>query len=471
MTPAPKSTTSTRKRKYKPRREDELNNLVQNFGRSSDWGVQFPTPNSTALDVLLLGTCPYTLISSGKGTFASRCPVQSFYFVTYTGGFYSFSSRTTEVNPCSRDPPKSLHDWKQTFFYICCGIIPLDMHYRAESEGVPRVNVSIGFADQEWYKVLSRKVTPIIQLEERALVAASMSMLWAPRDPRGFSIYGYQGKGIIVIDSFFGFPPLFCYMPLHALFVCLSAGYNLMNVFDSKAGGAMVIVVLPEGRPLLVDHIKDNFLHPTSESMAAYANAMLGEDGMDDTDVDYVPAREEVIVLSREGSDESHEGLIRRSTRAGLPQGTVNEPVDDVETPVDTAEQLETRKKKRGDKPEKKKVEEPVSEAPRKTPSNLSFLDYVVVSDTLSSLDARVNRSERDPDDDATLTEIAKKEKLLEDKKKELDAQAVAALAEEKSKLQKETTTAPSESEIDLGVFSVKPGNLLEKMYNSGSDS
>ncbi|KAM0020385.1 hypothetical protein Hdeb2414_s0025g00666571 [Helianthus debilis subsp. tardiflorus] len=222
-----------------------------------------------------------------------------------------------------------------------------------------------------------------------------------------------------------------------------------MNVFDSKVGGAMVIAVLPEGRPLWVDQIKDNFLHPTSESMAAYANAMLGEDGMDDTDVDSVPAREEAIVLSSESSDESHEGLIRRSTRAGPPQGTVNEPVDDVETPVDTAEQLETRKKKIGDKPEKKKAEELVSEAPH----------------------AGVKRSERDPDDDATLTEIAKKKKLLEDKKKELDAQAAAALAEKKSKLQKETATAPSESEIDLGVFSVKPGNLLEKMYKSGSGS
>ncbi|MFS7991977.1 hypothetical protein Hanom_Chr12g01076941 [Helianthus anomalus] len=191
---------------------------------------------------------------------------------------------------------------------------------------------------------------------------------------------------------------------------------------------------------------------------------------MDDTDVNYVPAREEVIVLSNEGSDESHEGLIHRSTCAGPPQGTVNEPVnepvDDVETPVDTAEQLETRKKKRGDKPEKKKAEEPVSEAPRKTPSNLSFLDYVVVSNTLSGLDGGVKRSERDPDDDATLTEIAKKEKLLEDKKKELDARAAAALAEKKSKLQKETATAPSESEIDLGVFSVKLGNLLEKMFS-----
>ncbi|MFS7991978.1 hypothetical protein Hanom_Chr12g01076951 [Helianthus anomalus] len=143
-------------------------------------------------------------------------------------------SRTTGVNPCSRDPSKSLHDWKQKFFCIRRGMIPLDMHYRAESEGVPRVNVSIDFADQEWYKVLTRKVTPIVQLEEKALVAAGMSMLWAPRDPRGFSIYGYQGKG-----------------------------YSLMNVFDSKAGGAMVIDVLPEGRPLWVDHIKDNFLHPT----------------------------------------------------------------------------------------------------------------------------------------------------------------------------------------------------------------
>ncbi|MFS7977026.1 hypothetical protein Hanom_Chr10g00899381 [Helianthus anomalus] len=53
--------TATRKRKYKPKnppgpsqevikwKEEELNNLVQNFGFSSDWGVQFPTPNSTAL--------------------------------------------------------------------------------------------------------------------------------------------------------------------------------------------------------------------------------------------------------------------------------------------------------------------------------------------------------------------------------------------------------------------------------------
>ncbi|MFS7930752.1 hypothetical protein Hanom_Chr04g00347971 [Helianthus anomalus] len=58
-----------------------------------------------------------------------------------------------------------------------------------------------------------------------------------------------------------------------------------------------------------------------------------------------------------------------------------------------------------------------------------------------------------------------KRKKTLEDKKRELDEQAVAALAAKKSKLQKETPPAPSESEIDMGVFSVKHGNLLEKIY------
>ncbi|MFS7967838.1 hypothetical protein Hanom_Chr09g00790441 [Helianthus anomalus] len=84
-----------------------------------------------------------------------------FYFVSYTGGFYSFNSRTSGVSPCSTNPPKSLHDWKQKFFYVHCGVIPIDMHYRDESEGVPHVNVSADFTEQEWYKVLTRKVTSI----------------------------------------------------------------------------------------------------------------------------------------------------------------------------------------------------------------------------------------------------------------------------------------------------------------------
>ncbi|KAJ0703892.1 hypothetical protein HanPI659440_Chr14g0556521 [Helianthus annuus] len=261
----------------------------------------------------------------------------TFYFVTYTGGFYSFNSRTGGIKPCSRDPPKSLHDWKQKFFYICRGVIPIDMHYRPGSEGIPRVN-----------------------FEEIALVAAGMSMLWAPQNPRGFPVYGYKGK----------------------------AGYNLMNIFYSKAGGAMVVAALPEGRPLWLDQIRDNFLYPSNESLATYANTILGDDGEDDIDFDVNPTREEPILLSSEESDDASFHLIRRSSR-------------------------------------------------------------------------------RDPDDDATLTELVKKRKILEDKKRELDAQAAAALSQKKSKLMKESTAAPSESEIDFGVFSEKTGNRLEKIFKS----
>ncbi|KAM0001511.1 hypothetical protein Hdeb2414_s0002g00070381 [Helianthus debilis subsp. tardiflorus] len=55
--------------------------------------------------------------------------------------------------------------------------------------------------------------------------------------------------------------------------------------------------------------------------------------------------------------------------------------------------------------------------------------------------------------------------KALEDKKRKLDEQAAAILASKKAKLHKETPPAPSESEIDLGVFSGNRGNLLEEIY------
>ncbi|KAJ0591910.1 hypothetical protein HanHA300_Chr03g0078771 [Helianthus annuus] len=495
----------SRKRKYKPRnppgpdrakinwKEEEFQNLVRDMGFRSEWGAQFPTPNSTALDAPP-GYIALYVAYFREGNF--RLPMTKFtgevltnyglhisqinalglprithfeficranrieltfemfnvfYFVSYTGGFYSFNSRTGGVSPCSTNLPKSLHDWKHKFFYIHRGVIPIDMHYREGSEGVPRVNVSIDFAQQKWYKVLTRKVTSITQLEERVLVAAGMSMLWGPQNPRGVPVYGYQGK----------------------------VGYSLMNVLDPNAGGAMVVAYLPEGRPVWLDQIRDYFLHPTSESLAAYANTVLGEDGGDDLDHALSPTREEVIVLSSEGSDRSREGLIPRSPRAGPSQGAVNEPVnepagDDVDVPADAAEQVESRKKKKADtseKKKKKKVEEPVTRAPRKQPSNFSLLDYVVVSDTLSGLDAGDKHAARDPDDDATLTEIVKRKKGLEDKKRELDEQATAALAEKKSRSQKETTAAPSESEVDLGVFSAKSRNLLEKIYKSASGS
>ncbi|MFS7999970.1 hypothetical protein Hanom_Chr12g01172891 [Helianthus anomalus] len=168
-----------------------------------------------------------------------------------------------------------------------------------------------------------------------AFVGAGMSMLWVPKNPRGVPVYGYDGK----------------------------VGYSLLNVLDPKAAGAMIEAVFAEGKMVWLDQIRDRFLYPSSDSFAAYANTILGENDGDELDDTVGLTREKVIVLSSEGSDKSREGLIPRSLRAGPAQGVVNEPMNeavdvDVDRPVETAEQLETRKKKKVDMSEKKKVEE-----------------------------------------------------------------------------------------------------------------
>ncbi|KAL9993777.1 hypothetical protein Hdeb2414_s0986g00970981 [Helianthus debilis subsp. tardiflorus] len=294
-----------------------------------------------------------------------------FYTVLYTSGFYSFSARTGVALVCYV-PLKSLHDWKQKFFYIRRGVIPVDMHYRSMDE----------------------------------------------------------------------------------------VGYTLLNVLDTKVGGAMVEVIQkPEKRPWL-DQIGGRFLHPTNESFIAYANTALGEDREDDEDDAFDFIREEVIVLSSDGSGRSFEGLTSCSLCAGPAQGVVHEPVnepvdDDVEIPVETAEQLETRRKTKAGKPEGKgkRAEEIATETPRKRLHTLRVLDYVVVSDTLSGLGAGEKRPGSDPEDCATLTEMMQK-RAFEDKKRKLDEQAAAILASKKIKLQKEDPPAPSESGVDMGVFS-----------------
>ncbi|MFS7946029.1 hypothetical protein Hanom_Chr06g00531211 [Helianthus anomalus] len=247
---------------------------------------------------------------------------------------------------------------------------------------------------------------------KRALVAAGMSMLWAPQNSRAYPVYGYRGKG-----------------------------YRLMNLFDPNVGGAMVVAALPEGQPSWVDQIRDNFLHPSSESMVTYANTVLGDDGEDETDVDTAPTREELILLSSEESASSYQDLINRSSHAGPQRGASREPVGEgVSNPVvdpqaAAAKQTETKKKKKGERTEEKRL--------RSIPS-------------------------REPDDDATLTEMMKKRRVLEDKKCELDAQAAAMLSEKKSKFMGQAA-APFESEIDLGVFSKKSGNHLEKISKASS--
>ncbi|KAL9991767.1 hypothetical protein Hdeb2414_s1257g00999881 [Helianthus debilis subsp. tardiflorus] len=199
-----------------------------------------------------------------------------------------------------------------------------------------------------------------------------------------------------------------------------------------------------------VDQIRDNFLHPSSESMATYANTVLGDDGEDETDVDPAPTREEPILLSSEESTGSYQDLIHRSMRAGPQRGAIRDPAGEgVATPVvdpqaSAVKQTETRKKKKEERTEEKRLR--------------SLL--------LKRL-AGVKRASFDPDDDATMTEMMKKRKILEDKKRELDAQAAVVLLSEKKSKFIGTTVAPSKSEIDLGVFRNKSSNRLEKIFKA----
>ncbi|KAM0019875.1 hypothetical protein Hdeb2414_s0025g00660851 [Helianthus debilis subsp. tardiflorus] len=253
-----------------------------------------------------------------------------------------------------------------------------------------------------------------------------------------------------------------------SLLYCL--GYSLLNALDPKAAGAMVEAIQADGSPTWLDQIRGRFLHPTDESLSRYADEVLGEDVLDDfADSD----REQVIILSSGSSGRDVEGLTSRSTRAGTVPGGIAEPVhevvgdeDDAEASVDPSAQLETRKKARTDKSGKRegRSEGGAAGSSRKRSSTLPYLDYVVVSDTLSGLGPGEVRQGSDPDDTATLTEHMK-EKALADHKRRLDEQAAALLAAKRAKLQKDAPPAPSESEVDLGVFSGGRGNLLEEIY------
>ncbi|KAJ0743749.1 hypothetical protein HanPI659440_Chr10g0379521 [Helianthus annuus] len=204
--------------------------------------------------------------------------------------------------------------------------------------------------------------------------------------------------------------------------------------------------------------------------MNTYNNTILGV-VEDETDADTIPTREELILLSSEESTGSSHDLIHCSSRAGPQQRPVQEPTgDDVSTShaadptTIAAEQKEARRKKHEEKKAEKEktAEEPASAPTRNRSSTIKLLDYVVVSDSLSDLDAGVKQSASAQDDKATLTEmLAKKQKILADKKHELDEQPALALSEKKLKMGE--TFASSESEVDLGVFAKKPGNLLEK--------
>ncbi|KAJ0491851.1 hypothetical protein HanIR_Chr12g0568361 [Helianthus annuus] len=477
-------------------KEEEYHNLVRGHNFRPEWGARYPPSGSTALDappgfITLYAAffregnfrLPITKfvagVLRGYGLHISQINAiglprithfefvcrsyrveptfqmfNTFYSVTYSSGFYSFQARTGVVPVCSA-PIKGIHDWKQKFFYIRRGVIPSEMTYRQVDQGIPRVEPLENFAAQEWYGRITAKATAISQLDEMALVGAGMSMLWVPKHPLGQPVYSHKGK---------------CMIPSYFV-----VGYSLLNALDPKAAGAMVEAIQADGNPTWLDQIQDRFLHPTEQSLNRYAAEVLGEDVLGD----FVNSdQEDVIVVSSGSSGRSGGDLTSRSARAGTVPGGNAEPVhevvgdddDDVEASIDPSAQLETRKKARIDRSGRKGegVEGGAAGSSRKRPSILSYLDYVVVSDTLSGLGPGEVRQGSDLDDKATLTEHMKK-KALDDHKRHLDEQAAALLAAKRAKLQKDAPPAPSESEVDLGVFSGGRGNLLEKIFEASA--
>ncbi|KAJ0834932.1 hypothetical protein HanRHA438_Chr16g0749291 [Helianthus annuus] len=469
-------------------KEEEFQMLVRGHNFRPEWGDRYPPSGSTALDappgfITLYAAffregnfrLPITKFTAavlrGYGLHISQINAiglprithfefvcrsyrveptfemfNAIYSVSYASGFYSFQARMGVARVCSV-PIKGIHDWKQKFFYIRRGVIPTDMSYRQVGQGVPKVDVLPDYAAQEWYGKITAKPTAISQLDEMALVGAGMSLLWVPKHPLGQPAYSHKGKCIV-----------------------LSFGYSLLNALDPKSAGAMVEAIQADGNPTWLEQIRDRFLHPTDASLSRYADEVLGEDDWDDF-VD--SGREEVIILSSGSSDRDVEDLISHYARAGTAPGGAAEPVhefveddDDAEASVDPSSQLETRKKARTDRSGRReeKKESGAAGSSRKQPSTLPYLDYVVVSDTLSGLGPGEVRQGSDPDDKATLTEHMKK-KSLDDHKRHLDEQAAALLAAKRAKLQKDAPPAPSESEVDLGVFSGGRGNLLEEIF------
>ncbi|MFS7921329.1 hypothetical protein Hanom_Chr03g00235521 [Helianthus anomalus] len=287
------------------------------------------------------------------------------------------------------------------------------------NEGVPKVAVVGSYANEEWYKTLTRRPTPIIQLEEKDLVVAGMSLMWVPREPRAYPVYAYKGKGTICLL----FYVLFLSPSLFVTRFCFSEGYSLMNVFDPKVGGEVALALLPTGEPTWTTRIRDNFLHPSSESVATYGTIILGAPSVAKVDLGKSPTQEGDILLSSEESIDSSHGLIHPLSFTGPQQRPVQDPAGgDASTPpvVDLVVVTVEPEQKEA---EKKKTEERATEKKKSTEEPVGVPTH---------------------------------------------EQATLALSEKKLKVTGQTP-APSDNEVDLGVFAKKPSNLLKRIYEASS--
>ncbi|MFS8006906.1 hypothetical protein Hanom_Chr14g01254681 [Helianthus anomalus] len=138
-----------------------------------------------------------------------------------------------------------------------------------------------------------------------------MSMLWAPSNPRGVSVYGIRTK-----------VKFCCLFPFALVCLCvgifikiLFAAYGLINALDSKVGGEMVTRLLPKRELPWLEQIKDYFHHPMAESLSAHVATPTCAHPLVSMKPKAMksPARGETILLSSEEITASSDGLIHRS--------------------------------------------------------------------------------------------------------------------------------------------------------------
>ncbi|MFS7997451.1 hypothetical protein Hanom_Chr12g01141961 [Helianthus anomalus] len=96
-----------------------------------------------------------------------------FYQMHCSQGFYSFAQRAP-AQKILLNPPMSFHEWKPKFFFIKARVIPMKITFRGKDDIVQETIQTP--LSETWYQDL--KDVPSIELPERALVAAGMSLFW-----------------------------------------------------------------------------------------------------------------------------------------------------------------------------------------------------------------------------------------------------------------------------------------------------
>ncbi|KAJ0546494.1 hypothetical protein HanIR_Chr08g0361651 [Helianthus annuus] len=167
-----------------------------------------------------------------------------FHQMHCTQGFYSFVQRAS-AKKILLNPQKSFHDWKQKFFFIKAGVIPMRMVLRGK-EDVPIETLQTP-SEETWYQDL--KEIPNIALPEKALVGAGMSLNWKiDRDDK--PVYTEGGHGTL---------------------------FHCMLLLIKEKGGRMGTTKKNPDEELWYDRIAKNFSFPRDADLSDPPVAGAGE--------------------------------------------------------------------------------------------------------------------------------------------------------------------------------------------------